>query len=255
MTTSSCNDDKDIATIGPGSVSVRFDNVVGEEEVSLVPYETSESFPFSNSVDQSFNIDILGYYITQIKLLGTGTTEDYIDQVVISAEGAEGVYHILENVETSQMINFENIPEGTYSRLEFTLGVPGELVEEGATGGVLDPSNGAWFWNWNAGYIAFMLEGNSASSGQEESDHFLFHVGGWGETNNIKQIGLDLPSNLNVSNGSTSMLYIKMDVLKAISGTSNVDFGTTFAVKSPAAGEPIAENLVEAFEIHHVQND
>ncbi|MEQ8237971.1 MAG: hypothetical protein RIA69_02105 [Cyclobacteriaceae bacterium] len=251
----SCDDNNEIVTSATGSVTIRFDNVVGEEEVALVPYKFNESFSFTNSMNQNFNIDVLGYYITQIKLVGTGETMDYIDSVTVSAESAEGVYHILEHEASSQMINFNDIPQGNYDRIEFTLGVPGEMVMEGATGGVLDPSNGAWFWNWNVGYVAFMLEGNSAASGLEESDHFLFHIGGWGETNNIKSIGLDLPVSLTVSNGSTSMTHIKMDVLKVISGVNNVDFSSTYQVHSPAAGQPIAENLINAFQVHHVQNN
>lgn len=248
-------DDNDNLADGVGSVTVRFDNIINDEELALVDYESTESFPFTNSLNQSFNIDLVKYYISEIKLIGMGDTEDYADLVSATAEAATGFYHVEESVSSSQMIELANVPDGMYNQVQFTLGVRGDIVEEGALGGVLDPANGAWFWNWNVGYIAFALEGNSPDVGSEDGSHMAFHIGGWSDPNNVKQISLDLPHHLIVQDGSSSMTHVQVDMMDVVNGDANVDFSTTFAVHSPGAGVEIANNLPNAFKVHHVQNN
>lgn len=248
------DDEDDALADGIGSVTIMFDNVVGDSDLSLSEASSTDSFPYTNENQQTFNLDLLGYYISEIELISDGG-EDFVDEVAVSAEGAEGFFHILENDQASQMIMLADVPDGKFNKIKFTLGVRGDIVQEGAIGGILDPSNGAWFWNWNAGYVAFMMEGNSPESGSQTDSHFEFHIGGWATPNNIHEIILDFPHHLLVADGTSSMIHIEMDVLDALSGHMNVDFGTTFSVHSPVAGEHISQNLTNAFHVHHVENE
>lgn len=243
-----CGDD-DTKKETTGSVTLNFDAMVGDTDLELAS-EGSQDFPYSNSLEQAFNIDLLGYYISEIKL----TKEDgsvFEDEVFADATTARGFYQVLENDAASQHIDLSAVPSGEYTSVTFTVGIKGTTVAEGATGGVLDPANGAWFWNWNVGYIAFGIEGNSTSSGSE-GDELAFHIGGWSDPNNVKEIALDFPHHLIIGENTESELHIAVDVLEII---ESLDFTTTYSVHSPAAGQPLAEKLSGVFEIHHVEND
>ncbi len=242
----SCSDDKEEETFG--AVTLNFDNVVGDEDLSLAS-EGSAEFPYTNSASQTFNIDLLGYYISEIRLVNSDGTV-FADKLLATASESKGYYQVLEDDAESQLIDLSNVPSGSYESLIFTVGVRGNTVAEGATGGILDPANGAWFWSWNVGYIAYGVEGNSTASGSD-GDELAFHIGGWSDPDNIKEVTLELPTPLVVGEGTESELHIHADVLEIL---ESLDFTTTYSVHSPAAGQPLAETLPDVFEIHHVEN-
>ncbi|WP_299454774.1 MbnP family protein [uncultured Microscilla sp.] len=254
-----------------GQMILQFDNKVGSEELNLTE-SGGTVYPYKTASGQTFNITKMGYYISKIKL----ETEDgtvHEDEVNVSANAAEvkGYYHVLESNSSSQLITLKNIPAGKYTKVTFTIGVDEDGVQEGAAGGVLDPAEGAWFWNWNAGYIGFAIEGASPNSSQKEvvgegwkihEKSFALHVGGWkdvapasGQTqkfvNNVKTLTLALDSPITVSEKLQPKAHIVVDALKVLDGV-NIDFATSYAIHAPALGKPLAEQLSNAFILHHV---
>lgn len=254
-----------------GQMTLQFDNKVGNEELNLSAAGAT-AYPYTAANGQTFNITKMGYYISKVKL----EAEDgriYEDEISISANAADvkGFYHVLESNSSSQLISLKDIPAGKYTKVTFTVGVDEEGVQEGAAGGVLDPAEGAWFWNWNAGYIGFAIEGASPNSNQKElvgdgwkvyEKSFALHVGGWkdiapasGQTqkfvNNVKTITLDLDSPITVSAKLQPKAHIVVDALKILDGAS-IDFATSYAIHAPALGKPLAEQLANAFILHHV---
>ncbi|MGL1887663.1 MAG: hypothetical protein OCD76_14195 [Reichenbachiella sp.] len=249
----SCSEEED-ETSGSGMVTIMFENFSGGDEL-VFKADGSTDYNLTNAKEQAFNIDLMGYYISEIVL----TAEDgsvYADKVEVSAEDAEGFYLITETIDgmNDNTIRIMDIPAGKYTSVSFTLGVSGDIVEEGATGGILDPANGAWFWKWAVGYVAFRIEGASEVSSLEDAS-IEYHIGGWGEPNNINQISLDLPVNLTVSDNSSSLAHIGVDALKAFAGHMEIDIAMTSTIHSPAAGEHMAHNFSSAFEIHHINNE
>lgn len=81
----------------------------------------------------------------------------------------------------SSMLTIPNVPIGTYSAMEYTLGVDSLRNISGAQGGALSISNNM-FWSWNTGYIMTKAEGisNNSSSGS-----FSFHLAGFEGADNI----------------------------------------------------------------------
>lgn len=260
-----CEKDDPAPRDDSGTFDLIFDNRVGDQAAGLVDL-TATDFPYTNSMGQSFNLNLLGYYISKIELAGPNG-EYYADEVNTSADAAQvkGFYHILESDPNSQNIHLENVPAGKYNQLTFTLGIDAETVQEGATGGVLDPAEGAWLWNWDAGYIAFAIEGRSPASPQE-ADQFnaknavKIHIGGWKDmegnanmVNNVKRITLNFPSAVNVESRLSPNAHLEMDLMKVLDSNANsIDFSTTFAVHAPAKGKIFADNLEAAFSVDHV---
>ncbi|MCC6723623.1 MAG: hypothetical protein IT258_03880 [Saprospiraceae bacterium] len=260
---SACKKDEEKATFG--TFYLEFDNIVGDQDLTLVDAANSD-FKYANSHDQNFNVSLLGYYITNIKLEGPNG-EVFVDPVATGAAAADvkGIYQVLESITASQTIGLTNVPSGKYDKVTFTLGIPADIVQEGATGGVLDPAEGAWLWNWDAGYIGFTFEGRSpaspvAASQWNPENSVQIHIGGWKDitdnpmmVNNVKTITLDFGTSVSVSEKLEPQAHIKMDLLEVIDGHhGSADFTTTNAVHTPAGGTEFAENLHSAFVVDHV---
>lgn len=266
----SCGSDDEAPAI-EGTFVVEFDNMVGSKQMSLSE-AGSNDFPFTTGEGQPFNLTLFGYYVSKIKLEGPNG-ELYEDEMKVSANAAEvkGYYRVLESDAASQYITLRNVPTGKYDKITFTVGVGEDGVQEGAAGGILDPAAGAWFWNWNAGYIGMTMEGVSPDSPQEEVQgdgwviyphSFAVHIGGWkdiapteGETqkfyNNVKTITLAFDSPVTVSDQLEPEAHIIMDVLKLLDG-AGLDFSSTYAVHSPAGGKVFADQLDKAFILDHI---
>mgnify|MGYP000548414100 CR=1 FL=1 len=247
-----------------GTMDLTFDNRVGEDEVQLVS-DSDTAFVYTNAMGQVFNLTKLGYYISRVELKTTDG-KVYADEVTTGPmdEDVKGFYHVQEDKINTQIVTIANVPSGQYNEVTFTLGVEAEYVQQGATGGVLDPANGGWLWNWDAGYIGWAMEGRSPSSpkaaGPNNADNSVkLHIGGWKDiagnsmmVNNVKRITLTFPSSVEVADDLSPRAHIHMDVLKAIDGHHMMDFSTTNGVHNPAAGVDVAHNLEGAFEVHHV---
>ncbi len=268
-----CNEEENdvpIVATETGSLKVQFDHRVGKAEMKLSE-EGSTTYAYTDAKGQQFNLTRFGYYVSKIKLEGPNG-ELYEDEMKVgaSAEDVKGYYHVLESDAASQFITLKGVPSGKYNKVTFTLGVDEDGMKDGAVGGVLDPAEGAWFWNWNAGYIGFIMEGASPDSPQEEVDgggfkiyanSFAIHVGGWKEveplegqpkkfTNNVKVLTLDFDADITVSPKLGPKAHIIVDALKILD-RGEVDFSTTYAVHSPVLGKPIAEQLSGAFILDH----
>ncbi|MEM1320710.1 MAG: MbnP family protein [Bacteroidota bacterium] len=268
---SACNNDDDNnPTETPGTISVFLDNKLGDERISMKE-SGSKDYQLTDQDGQSYNISLFAYYVSEIELLGPNGTQ-YLDPLNVSpnAEEVTGYYHVISTTPNSNVINLENVEAGTYDKIRFTVGVNESGVQQGAAGGVLDPANGAWFWNWNAGYIGFGVEGSASNSGQEYVDRgngfetlegtYAVHVGGWKDVepapgedkkfvNNIKVIELDFDSAISIKEGLTPQVHINVDFAEILKG---IDFSTTYSVHRPDLGKPFAEKLINVFELDHV---
>lgn len=250
---SSCK--KDEATMG--KLTLNFDNKVGSADLALT--SSSTDFAYKNQMNQDFNVELLGYYVSRIELTGPNG-ESYTDKVSTGATSAEvkGFYQVLESDAASQKITLENVPIGAYNKITFTLGIEADYVQDGATGGVLDPANGGWLWNWDAGYIFYKFEGKSPVS-TASNKQLKMHIGGWKNIsgnammiNNVKRITLDFPTAAKVTESSDLTAHIIMDLLKVLDGHHGIDFSTTNKVMSPVSGKDLSHNMKTAFEVHGI---
>ncbi|MEM6298108.1 MAG: MbnP family protein [Bacteroidota bacterium] len=272
LSLSACDDDEGEiqADNEVGEFVIKFDNKVGSSEMRLSELSSTD-YAYTTNSGQPFNLTLFGYYISKIKLEGPDG-ELYEDEMNVSPnpDEVEGYYHVLESNTPSQRITLENVPAGKYNKITFTVGIEEEGVQEGAAGGILDPAAGAWFWNWNAGYIGFAMEGGSPNSPQQFEDFgggffipesaFQIHVGGWkditpaeGEpqrfVNNNRTITLDFDSEVRVSESLRPEAHIVADALKALG--DDINFEETFSVHAPFKGAAFANKLEDAFIFDH----
>lgn len=262
----SCGSDDEVNPDEFGTFQVYFENKVGANSITLrAPGSTD--YDYETSDGEPFNLSSLGYYVSKITLEGPNG-EYFQDEISVNADEAKGYYLLKESNSVSRNILLKKVPAGTYDRITFTIGVEEDGMKEGAAGGVLDPAAGAWFWNWNAGYIGLMMEGTAEHSGQAYVDHgngvevlektFGFHVGGWKDVtdnenfvNNIKTITLEFGTTVTVNPHLSPLAHLITDVLKVLDG-AEVDFSTTYSIHSPKGGKVLADQLLNAFSVHHV---
>lgn len=134
--------------------------------------------------------------------LNYSTFKHYISNVtLVKADGStwspDESYHLLDVSDPSSLIlQFDDVPNGTYTSLTLTLGVDSARNVSGAQTGALDPANGM-FWSWNSGYIMIKAEGTSPQSG---SGTFGYHLGGFsGEHSAIAVRNLPFPAGESVT--------------------------------------------------------
>lgn len=240
-----CKKDKvEIDNTVKAPLEIEFDHIVGGKKLVL-------GTPNYNSSNQDFTIDMLKYYVSNIKLKNTNGEEYVVPQ-------NESYFLIDASAKESTLVHIE-VPQADYSQLSFVLGVDSlrntKPIDERT--GALDPVNGM-YWTWNSGYIFFKMEGSSSLiTGSDKA--YRLHIGGYGgyntpTVNNIKTITLDLTHGgvPKVRSDRKANVHLKVDLLKALEGDYKVNFATSNVnIMMPAGGTAIANNYAKMFSHDH----
>ncbi|WP_041537338.1 MbnP family protein [Pseudopedobacter saltans] len=240
-----CKKDKvEIDNTVKAPLEIEFDHIVGGKKLVLGATNY-------NSLNQEFTVDMLKYYVSNIKLKNTNGEEYVVPQ-------NDSYFLIDASTKESTLVHIE-IPEGDYSQLSFVLGVDSlrntKPIDERT--GVLDPAVGM-YWTWFPSYIFFKMEGSSTSI--PSADHkYRLHIGGFGANekpadNNIKTITLDLTHGgaPKVRSDRKANVHLKVDLLKVLEGNYNINFATSEVnIMAPAGGTAIANNYAKMFAHDH----
>ena len=254
----SCKENEDPNSISQGEMIVKFDNYVGNQNM-VIDEVGSANYRYSTANGQEFNLTRFGYYISHVRLEGPNG-EVFIDEMNASADANQikGYYRVVQGESDSYNVHLKNIPEGQYNKIIFNLGVKEDGIQEGAVGGILDRAAGAWFWNWNSGFINFIIEGHSPASLRDEN-RLQIHIGGWKNIpsadenpqrffdNNV-EVSLPFDATVRVSETMRPSPHIIMDLLKVIGDT---DLAIQNNIHSPAAAVPFVQKLAGAFVVDH----
>ncbi|MCH7398002.1 hypothetical protein MM236_08375 [Belliella sp. DSM 107340] len=254
----SCQENEDPNSISQGEMIVKFDNYVGNQNM-VIDEVGSTNYRYSNANGQEFNLTRFGYYISHVRLEGPNG-EVFIDEMNASADAKQikGYYRVVQGESDTYNIHLKNIPAGQYNKIIFNLGVKEDGIQEGAVGGILDRAAGAWFWNWNSGFINYIIEGHSPASLRDEN-RLQIHIGGWKNIpsadenpqrffdNNV-EVSLPFDATVMVSETMRPSPHIIMDLLKVIGDT---DLAIQNNIHSPAAAVPFVQKLAEAFVVDH----
>ncbi|WP_338760447.1 MbnP family protein [Bernardetia sp. ABR2-2B] len=239
-----------------GRVEIKFDNIMGQDDFAL-------NTDYTNAVGETFKVDLLQYYISNIILKSEGGNEYVVPQ-------EESYFLIKENDAATQKIQLSNIPEGNYNEVTFIVGVDSlrsTMLPEDRTG-VLDIGvEGAgqeMYWRWNAGYIFFKMEGNSSAIEPTENNpngRFFYHIGGFGgyesqTINNIRTVTLSLGRDAaKAREEAMPSVHVVVDIMKTLDGTTQMSLRENPVVMFNPISLKVSENYMNAFEYHHVHNE
>lgn len=233
-----------------GTLSVEFDNIVGESNLQL------NTGSYTNAAGEPFKVSALKYFVSNFILTKSDGTTYTIPQ--------DSCYFLIDESDAAKHSAQLQIPEGEYKGLSFVLGVDSlrNTLDISKRTGVLDPAVAAagMYWAWNSGYVFLKLEGTSSASIQA-NNIFMYHIGLYGGSttptfNNIKTISLDLSQRgvAQVQSTKSANVHLTVDILKIFSGTSNVSIAANTVVMASAYSQTIANNYAKMFSHDHTEN-
>src|SRR6218665_36478 len=218
-----------------GSVTLHFENMVGDSALVL------NTQNYVNANNDTFNVSKFNYYISNIKL----TRRD--NSLYTESES----YHLLKANESGSLdISLANVPFGSYTSIQFMIGVDSARNVSGAQTGALDPANGM-FWSWSTGYIMAKLEGTSPQS--TGSGHMIMmHMGGFSGVNSV--LRTVSPSfntqTANVSSTVVPEIHFKVDLLEMLQSPHTIDFSILNVIHMPGSdAKTVADNYADMFSV------
>lgn len=253
-----CSKDEKVNPSGEDPVkstlSIQFDNIAGERNLQL------GTGVYTNALGEQFKVDLLKYYITNIKVKNVQGVEYTVPK--------DSSYFLVSEADAASQFVKVRVPEGEYASLTFILGVDSlsSVMDVSKRTGVLDPSGGmdeGMYWEWNMGYIFFKMEGTSDLAPADPSGRrkFRYHIGGFGgysapTINNIKSVTIDLTKAgvAKVRAGREANVHLMVDILKMFNGATNVSIAKYPTVMFSDFSTKIAANYAQMFYHDHTEN-
>lgn len=233
-------------------LSVEFDNIVGGQNLYL------SSTTYTNAAGEIYSIDLLQYFISNIRLGKADGTTYTVPQ--------DSSYFLIREGGQNSTEALVNVPEGDYTSLTFTVGVDSlrSTMDLSRRTGVLDPSSAdAMYWDWNSGYIFFKMEGLSDAAPVDGSGQhkFRYHIGGYGGydapgINNIRTVTLDLSARgtAQVRKNKHTNIHLLVDIARVLSGSTTVSIAANPTVMFGSYSTLIADNYMSMFRHDHTEN-
>ena len=174
------------------------------------------------------------YYLTNFELIKSN------DSVYVEKES----YRMINLADPASMIlNFNQVPTGSYKAIRFMVGVDSARNMSGAQTGALDPANGM-FWSWSTGYIHFKVEGKHGIARQP----FAYHIGGF-RRNQVAMRTVTLNANFVVEKDSVQGLLIGADLKKMFDGPNPIVVRQEPDITLPGpVAQGIADNIKQMFK-------
>ncbi len=197
-------------TQNTGTAQIRFDYVFGANQL---PFQLNKEFVHPKTGD-SITFTNIKFYVSNIKLK--------------NANGSWWVqpnsYFLLDAKSASESsITLNDVPNGTYTEMQYVMGVDSAMNVSGAHDGALSFTHGM-FWDWNSGYIMAKFEGNSPSA-PTTANTFALHLGGFAGADNIVTTKTADLSNdkLVVNNSSTKTMVLVANPAKVWHSSPGLD--------------------------------
>jgi hypothetical protein len=245
----SCSDTTTSApdTTKTGTVTVEFDNVAGDVDLSL-------GKEYTLPTGEKITPDLLQYYISNIRLKKADGTE-----FIVNPDSS--YFLIKESVPSTQKVQLRGVPEGDYTAITFTIGVDSArcMSPLSKRTGALDPAEGM-YWTWNQGYIFIKCEGSSPAS-SEPDNRFRIHAGGFGSSatpqiNAIRTTTLSFGDKKAMVRAAIKPeIHLIADIYKLFKSAHTISLISTPSVMFSPVANQVADNYQAMFAFDHVHND
>lgn len=248
----SCEKEDEIGPTDKNSLSIEFDNRIGDQKLVL------GTTTAKNGLGEEFTVTKLNYFVSNISL-----KKDNGEVITFP----NNYYLVKQSDANSLVITLNDVPAANYTELSYTIGVDSlkSISDVSQRTGVLDPASYGddnMYWSWNSGYIFFKMEGKSPAIPENmmKMTQYEFHVGGFGgrtavTPNNLKILKFTLAEAATVRKNIAPEIHVINDVQKVFNSKNQVSIAKYYMTHAPAAGTVIAENYAQSFLIDHVHND
>ena len=187
-----------------------------------------------------FTVTRFSYYVSNVKL-------HRVDGQIFSEQES---YHLVRHLENITSFTIAGVPVGTYTAIEFVIGVDSTRNVSGAQTGDLDPVHNM-FWDWNSGYIFYKLEGWSRSNSSAEAE-YAAHVGGFtGRYSALQKVTLQ---NEMVLKGNSYMnLHLSAEAAEVFRTPHPMGFDTYFMeITAADFMQRLSQNYQDMFTLRSV---
>lgn len=190
----------------------------------------------------SAQINFVGYYITDVKLVKTDNTE----------KNVSGVFLVKGN-ETLTVA--KEIDAGDYKAIKFNVGIADSLTNHGdpslqPVGSPLSLQTPSMHWSWNTGYIFFRLDGlvdTSANNQHGATESLTFHLG---RLSSVRAVTVE--QNFTVvgthDNPGQYVADLTLNVEDVFAGIDIKTDRVTMTMNNPTLATEACNNLPNAFE-------
>ncbi len=208
------------------NVTFQFNNQVGGMDIEMGKMQ------YMNAAGNAYQIDLLKYYVTNVTLVKSDNTEIKV-----------GNFDLINAADLSTcVVNAPNIPNGTYTKIKFNVGIPYDRNHTGAQDGDLDPLLGM-IWDWNTGYVFFKHEGKFKNT-SNVTQSLIFH---FATDRAYSSVEIPLSTNLEVA-GVAKKVSLIFNLNKLYASPTTVDFNTDSNRQSSSSADfPWIDNLKLAF--------
>lgn len=224
--------------------------------INSTPIKLNSNYLTPNN--EEFSISTLNYFISNIELVRQDGNKIVLDNQY---------FLIKESDLNSKIIQIDSLPTGTYSSINFIIGVDSlkntSPLEERI--GVLDPATYGtdnMYWSWNSGYIFLKMEGIAANAPLDNSgiNSYKYHIGGFGgfsspTVNNIKKVSLDFSVPLVLKGKNTASINLETKIESIFKGSNTINFTNYNIVMNPTKGKFIADNYAGMYIINSIKSE
>ena len=218
---------------------IEISHVVGD-----APLQLGDSY--KTAAGDVWSAERLRYYLSNFRLRHADGSWFVNPQ---SADSSRGYFLVDEADAASKQFQIGPLPTGTYSGIEFLVGVDAARNGAGAQTGTLDPARGM-FWTWNTGYIFFLFEGHSPQSA--DAAHALtYHVGG-GSAAPARSVFLPLQPAVTVDADNSAEIHLYVDLARLFDGAHTLRFAALSSAMDPQSAALVADNSAGLFRVDHV---
>ncbi|MFI5196775.1 MAG: MbnP family protein [Chitinophagales bacterium] len=196
---------------------------------------------YVNGHGDTLYIDLFKFYISNVKLSAGSSYVSYPDRHLIDAENI-----------TSLAFHIDNIPSGSFTSMQFMVGVDSTTNTLGANYGDPDTAKGM-YRGGNSGYIMAKLEGRSKVC-KTLRHVFEFHIGGYMTPYNAARIAkIELAKTIDVKNGKNIIIRIKAD---AAAWFREIDLSKVNRIVTPGKEAcRIADNYAQMFSLIEMKSE
>lgn len=213
-----------------GIVRVNVENVFGNQPLN-------EQTTYTNSAGNAFTAEVFKYIISNFELIDVNGNSFF-----------PGNYELVNAFNASTCsFDFNKVPNGTYQRMRFVVGLDSTTNHTLTNNADLDASNGM-VWSWNTGYIFLKHEGRYLDAGGVEKP-LLFHFG-----TDAAATLVEVPINNLTVKGNIKPVNLQLDVEKLYTAVDTIDFNQWNNQQSLTANdspwmEALQRNIQNSFQL------
>ena len=163
-------------------------------------------------------------------------------------------YHLIKHIGGATSFTINNLPKGTYTKIEFLIGVDSLRNISGTQTGALDVGNDM-YWDWNTGYIFFKLEGMYTSNNVNVKDNYVIHIGGFeGKYKCLQNCTFNLVQPIEAVTNKQSKLSYVTNLDEIFTNPKKIGFDYYYDNVNDPTFQLISFNYKDMFVVEKVEN-